>query len=152
MSLDVYLTFPGGVAKEPRDAIFVRLDGAVKEITADEWEALHPGVTPTTVRVDDTEQDDEVYSANITHNLGGMAVSAGLYKPLWRPEDIGAKTARDLLVPLSEGLALLRSDRARFEVFAPVNGWGTYDGLVAFTESYLEACAKWPEAGVHTSR
>ena len=31
---------------------------------------------------------DEVYSANITHNLGGMAREGGIYQACWRPEEI----------------------------------------------------------------
>lgn len=33
----------------------------------------------------------EVFSANITHNLGEMADKAGIYKACWRPEEIGAE-------------------------------------------------------------
>ena len=39
----------------------------------------------------------EVYSANITHNLGLMAEEAGIYQPLWRPEELGIKTAAGLI-------------------------------------------------------
>jgi hypothetical protein len=28
---------------------------------------------------------EEMYSANITHNLGDMASEAGIYEALWRP-------------------------------------------------------------------
>lgn len=31
----------------------------------------------------------DVFWANITHNLGRMADEAGIYKHLWRPEEIG---------------------------------------------------------------
>lgn len=31
----------------------------------------------------------EVFSANITHNLGAMAEAAGIYRHLWRPEEVG---------------------------------------------------------------
>jgi len=35
-----------------------------------------------------------VYDANITHNLGAMAEAAGIYKHLWRPEEIGITKAQ----------------------------------------------------------
>ena len=31
------------------------------------------------------EREEDLYSANITHNLGKMADAAGLYEALWRP-------------------------------------------------------------------
>jgi hypothetical protein len=37
-----------------------------------------------------------VYDANITHNLGAMAKAAGIYMHLWRPDEIGIKTASEL--------------------------------------------------------
>jgi hypothetical protein len=39
----------------------------------------------------------EVYSDNITHNLGEMADAAGIYKALWRPEEIGITKAAELV-------------------------------------------------------
>ena len=30
----------------------------------------------------------QVFSANITHNLGKMADEAGIYKALWRPDEV----------------------------------------------------------------
>lgn len=66
----------------------------------------------------------DVYEANITHNLNTMADEAGIYNHLWRPEEVGARVARDLIKPLSVGLALLLSDPERFKKINPENGWG----------------------------
>lgn len=33
------------------------------------------------------EESERFYSANITHNLGNMAQAAGIYHPVWRPEE-----------------------------------------------------------------
>lgn len=93
----------------------------------------------------------EVYSANITHNLGRMAVAAGIYKYLWRPSEIGITKASQLIEPLNVGLALLRSDPPRFEAFNSPNGWGLYEHFVPFVAAYLEACKENPEATVHAS-
>lgn len=95
---------------------------------------------------------NEVYSANITHNLGAMADAAGIYKALWRPEEIGISTAAQLIAPLTAGLALLKSDPDRFRQFDAPNGWGKYEHFVPFVERYLEACRESPNAVVSVSR
>ncbi len=93
-----------------------------------------------------------IYERNITHNLTRMAEAAGIYKHLWRPEEIGVTKAEQLIEPLRIGLELLRSDRYRFEKFNPENGWGDYHGLIRFVESYLAACRADPDAEVSVSR
>ena len=94
----------------------------------------------------------EVYSGNITHNLGRMAAEAGIYQALWRPEEIGITKAEQLVEPLSAGLALLKSDPPRFEAFNSPNGWGLYKHFVPFVEQYLEACKANPDATVRVWR
>lgn len=148
MSLDVYLTLPGAQV-ERSTGIFIREDGRNKEITRAEWDARFPDSEPFTVTSDDS---DEVFSRNITHNLNKMADAAGLYDALWRPDEHGMEKAADLLVPLAQGLWLLKSDPERFKAFNPTNGWGDYSGLVEFTERYLAACAAYPTADVRVSR
>lgn len=95
---------------------------------------------------------ETLYSSNITHNLNVMAQHAGLYKVLWRPEEIGLTTARQLIKPLEAGLALLQANQAHFEEYNSSNGWGTYRGLVYFVENYLDACRNYPDATVEVSR
>lgn len=94
----------------------------------------------------------EVYTSNITHNLGRMAQEAGIYKHLWHPEELEIKTARELIEPLKTGLDLLKSDPARFEKFNASNGWGMYEHFVPFVQEYLEACEANPDATVEASR
>jgi len=65
----------------------------------------------------------QLYSANITHNLGPMAREAGIYAALWRGKDV--KTAADLAIVLHEGLTILRADPERFKRYDASNGWGT---------------------------
>lgn len=93
-----------------------------------------------------------VFDGNITHNLAEMAGQAGIYKHLWRPEEIGIVNASQLIEPLATGLGLLESDPERFKAFNPDNGWGDYSGLVRFVRSYLEACIEYPDAKVEASR
>ena len=93
-----------------------------------------------------------IYDANITHNLNKMAEEAGIYKHLWRPEEIDITKAQQLILPLREGLALLLSDPERFKKFDPENKWGDYSGLVDFVRSYLAACEENPDSEVSVSR
>lgn len=88
----------------------------------------------------------EVFSANITHNLGKMASECGLYEPLWGPEK--GTRAWALVAPLIAGIERLKSDPARFKQFNPANGWGDYDTLLKFAEETLTACKENPDAEV----
>ncbi len=94
----------------------------------------------------------ELYSNNITHNLGAMAAEAGIYKHLWRPEEIGVTRAEQMVGPLRVGLQLLESDPVRFRKFNDPNGWGMYHHFVPFVRGVLEACEKHPQAWVRASR
>ena len=94
----------------------------------------------------------EVYSSNITHNLGKMADAAGIYMHLWRPEEIGISTAGQLVDPLKAGLALMRSDPDRFRAFDAPNGWGKYEHFIQFVLELLVACESNPDASVSVSR
>jgi hypothetical protein len=94
----------------------------------------------------------DIYQANITHNLNTMAAEAGIYEALWRPDEHGITHARQLIEPLRAGLALLIAEPERFAKHNPSNGWGSYDGLVAFVREYLAACEKNPDAQVRVWR
>ena len=94
----------------------------------------------------------EIYSDNITHNLGDMAEAAGIYTVLWRPDELGIEKAGELIEPLRAGLALLKSDPERFKQYDSPNGWGMYEHFVPFVENYLHACEDCPEADVSVSR
>lgn len=98
------------------------------------------------------EEAKEYFSANITHNLNTMADAAGLYQPIWRPEELGITTARELIEPLREGLTRMKADPARFKALNPKNGWGSYDAFIPWIEAYLWACEEHPEARVNVSR
>lgn len=152
MSLDVYLeaatppTAPNGGS-----GIFLRRNGETVEISREEWDRHFPGQEPVVLAAE-YGVDTHVYSRNITHNLNKMASAAGIYWHLWRPDEIGITRAKELIEPLTAGLALLRDDPETFKAHNPLNGWGDYDGLVAFVADYLEACKSYPEAAVRVSR
>ena len=99
------------------------------------------------------DQRGELYWRNITHNLNSMAGAADLYKPLWRPGELGIKRAKDLIPYLESGLQKLKVlDDEVIEKYTPSNGWGSYDALLDFTEKYLDACNEFPDAYIYASR
>jgi len=94
----------------------------------------------------------DVFTYNITHNLGKMADRADLYKPLWRPEELDIHYADELEPYLEAGLEKLLEDPEKFESLNPANGWGTYDDLVKFVKAYIQACKENPDAVVYADR
>lgn len=149
MSLDVYLNLKGA-SKVEGDYIFVRENGGITKLTRAEWDARYPDREPVEVYASDDE--GEVYHANITHNLNAMEREAGLYQYLWRPEEVGITHARQLIEPLRTGLKLMEGDPERFRALNPPNGWGSYEGLMGFVEDYVLACERYPDAEVSISR
>ena len=149
MSLDVYLTTPEKRARTG-SGIFVREDGATRELSRAEWDEKFPGREPVVVKQDG--ETDEAYSSNITHNLGAMANAAGIYDHLWQPETIGIGKAYQLIAPLEKALVDLKADPERFKKHNPSNGWGTYEIFVSFVKDYLDACREHPDANVSVSR
>ena len=119
-----------------------------------------------------TEEEEAVYDANITHNLGEMADKAGIYEALWRRhrlkegynspendhkaewkfEEENKTTAKDIIPLLEKGLADLKARPEHFEKFNSPNGWGMYEHFVPFVEKYLEACKEYPDAIIEVSR
>jgi hypothetical protein len=123
----------------------------------------------------------EIYWANITHNLSGMAHAAGIYEACWRPDELvnpeQAKEVRELenqkqwtdaralrerfpnkprasdLIPvLRAGLADLKARPDHFKQFNAPNGWGLHEHFVPWLEKYLAACEEHPTASVRVSR
>ncbi len=102
-----------------------------------------------------TYDSSYLYSFNITHNLNTMAEEAGIYKAMWRPEELnslGEIVAGDIVDILFKGLKDLKKDRVKFEKLNPDNGWGDYDGLLEVVTAYLDACMTYPLAKIEVSR
>jgi hypothetical protein len=148
MSLDVHLYGSMTVAQKPK--IMVRRNGSMVEITRAEWDVENPGTEPVVFNA--SEDTNEVFWRNITHNLGAMAREAGIYQHLWRPEELSIAKASQLIDPLWTGLCELIGNRKKYEEFNPSNGWGDYEGLVAFVRAYWEACKEYPDAIISVSR
>ena len=98
------------------------------------------------------EDGAEVFSANITHNLGRMANKCGIYGALWRPDENQMLKAKDIMEDLQDGLALLKSNEAFFRKFDAPNGWGLYEHFVPWVERYLKACWEHRDADISVSR
>ena len=98
------------------------------------------------------EREEEVFDANITHNLNKMADKAGIYYACWRPEEIGAIKAKDIIPLLEKGYEDMKERPDYFKQFNSPNGWGTYKNFLPWVEKYLEACKKYPEADIWVDR
>lgn len=98
-----------------------------------------------------TQDGKEVFSRNITHNLGKMAHAAGIYQVLWRPQELGFTKAWQCVALLEKGLLELITHRTKYEKFNAPNGWGMYEHFVPFVTAVLTACADYPEATVSVS-
>jgi hypothetical protein len=151
MSLNVSLIVKESQKKSITSGIFIRENGQTVEISQEEWDIKFPGKIPLKFNQEEQETN-EVYSANITHNLNTMAEEVGIYKHLWRPEEIEITKASELIEPLKKGIKKLKSTPEKYKKFNPENGWGTYEGFVSFVENYLDACCEYPEAEVEVDR
>jgi len=81
-----------------------------------------------------------------------MAVAAGIYIHLWKPEELKISVAKELIEPLTSGLVRLQADPDDFKKYNPENGWGDYEAFTAFVSEYLEACKAYPDARVEVWR
>ena len=141
MSLSIYLIEP---SENSGIRVFDKSTNIFRELTNAEWDKAFPNC----MFEEYTYVDDGVFSCNITHNLGAMASAVGIYQHLWRPEEINATKAKDLIAPLEDGSTQLKRDKEHFSKFNPQNGWGDYEDFVKFVESYLQACKNYPEAQI----
>ena len=96
------------------------------------------------------EEDNEVYSSNITHNLAGMARAVGVYECLWRPEENGITKAGHMIDALMRAKELLKDPS--YDKFNAENGWGTRVDFLRFVEGVYIVCELYPEATVRASR
>ena len=93
-----------------------------------------------------------VYDSSMTHNLNTMAKESGIYKAIWRPEEISVHKAEGIIQLLEIGLVMLKSRPKYFKKFNSPNGWGTYEQFVPFVEEYLNSCKEYPNADIFVSR
>jgi hypothetical protein len=147
MSLDISLISKTAV-KKTGTGVYVRDNGQTRELSLEEVQEKFP---ESDVQAFDYETN-EVFSANLTHNLTKMADQAELYDVLWNPHTQGWLYAREIIPALEEGLKQLKADPEHFKQFNPENGWGSYENLVSVTENYLAACKKWKHAEIEVDK
>jgi len=92
------------------------------------------------------------FEGGVTHNLSEMARSCGLYEALWKPKDIGAFHAGDLIDPLTKGLDELGANPDIYSEYNPSNGWGDYHMLLSFALKARAACVRYPLALIDVGR
>jgi len=147
MSLDVSLISKTPITKKGT-GVFIRENGKNKELTVEEIREKFPNAA-----VEENEFETEcVFDANITHNLSKMAKAAGIYEACWRPEEIKATKASDIIPILEKGLKDMKARPEYFKKFDSENGWGTYEDFLLWVELYLIACKEYPDANIEVSR
>ena len=147
MSLDVSLISKTPITKKGT-GVFIRENGKNKELTVEEVREKFPNAV-----VEENEFETEcVFDANITHNLNKMADAAGIYEACWRPEEIGATKASDIIPILEKGFEDMKARPDYFKQFDSENGWGLYIHFLPWVESYLNACREYPDAIIEVSR
>ena len=118
-----------------------------------------------------TPEIQELYRANITHNLGKMAEAAGIYDALWRPyrlhkdykhfdiyeeemafEDAVSIYSSDIVDIVEKGYKKLKSKPLYYSKYNSPNGWGMYEHFAPWVEKYLKALKKYPDAKVLVDR
>lgn len=144
MSLDLYI-----VNKTPRkrvsSGIYVRENGEIKEVlTLKDFKQHFQDCDENQFQLQEVE-NGILWKRNVTHNLANMAkhIIVGeydFYRLLWHPDDNGflaaTKKYRELIY---QGLAYMLSHRKELEQYNPENGWGSYNSLLSFVQSYAEA-------------
>ena len=124
----------------------------------------HPYIYNGLTQVDyDNFSIDQEWSANITHNLGGMAskvpvnlkdgTQTTLYYACWRPKEILDKpNTNEVLDLLIQGLIYMIEHRKELLQYESPNGWGTYNGFMKFLLNYKQACEDNLNCEIEVSR
>ena len=147
MSLDVSLISKAPITKKGT-GVFIRENGKNKELTIEEVREKFPNAV-----AEENEYVTEcVFDANITHNLNKMADEAGIYEACWRPEEIGATKASDIIPILEKGFEDMKARPEHYKQFDSPNGWGLYIHFLPWVETYLNACREYPDAIIEVSR
>lgn len=94
------------------------------------------------------ELSQTLFSANITHNLTGMAEKAGIYEVLWRSEENGITKAAQLVEPLYQAILRMKVDPESYRALNAENSWGTYEQFLPWLERLYSACMANPNATV----
>jgi hypothetical protein len=91
----------------------------------------------------------EIFTRNITHNVGTMWRKAGVYDALYKSDN---KKASEIIEELKKGCEDMIEHAEEYELLNPDNGWGDYEGAVYFLKDILDACKNYPNARIEISR
>ena len=88
----------------------------------------------------------DLYSANYTGNVCPMWSKAGVYDALYDSDGVEASA----IIPiLEDGIQHMQARPVEYSRLNPPNGWGDYEGALAFLQSLLYACYQHPKALIH---
>lgn len=97
-------------------------------------------------------QDEEtVYSNNMTHNLSKMANKAGIYDVLWN-YDVENKKPIETVDVLVKGYKKMIANPEKYKQLSSENGWGTYERFLPFISEHIKACLDFPNATISISK
>jgi len=91
----------------------------------------------------------EVFTANITHNLGKMWRKAGVWDALYESD---GRRASDYIEALRAGVADFEKNYAEYEKLNSPNGWGLAEHALPWLRRVLAAFEQNPEANIRVSR
>ena len=103
-------------------------------------------------KVHEIDTENNVFDANITHNLHSMANEAGIGDHLWNPYEIDVQKASDLIEPLNKAIMDMEHRPLHYKKFDAYNGWGTYDDFLPWLKNLFEACKLYPNAIIIISK
>jgi len=95
--------------------------------------------------------EDMVFHINITNNLQRMAIAIGVYDAIWEPKEPNMQ-AKEIIEPLTSGLAKLKRQPHILLKYEDPGGWGTIESFKKTIEDYLNACVRYPESKIETTR
>jgi hypothetical protein len=99
----------------------------------------------------DTGSDEPITAVevgNYTSNVGPMWADALGGRLLREYHDAPCSEAAG---PLAEAVQRMEVDPERYRVMNPPNGWGNYEGALAYLRELAEACARHPKCTIWIS-
>jgi hypothetical protein len=84
---------------------------------------------------------------NYTANVSGMWADALGH----RLADLKGRTAGDCIDTLRRAVADMENRPEHYQAMNPPNGWGNYDGALAYLRQLHDACCAHPKAEIHIS-
>jgi hypothetical protein len=97
----------------------------------------------------ENEWPDVVEIGNMTSNVVGMWRAALNGVPL---ADFHHAPCSEAAGPLADAVKRMEADPDTYRAMNPPNGWGNYEGALAYLRRLAEACAEHPKCRIRISR